>query len=169
MQFSEVIKQLRKRSGISQQRLAEKLKLSYPTINRWENSKFDPNPRISIVVRDYIKTLGKDYTDLLVYFSDAEAQKRIAGSLTAETAEVGDDFMGIKDMESMLWQAACSIRGEKDAPKFKDYILPLLFIKRLSDVFEDEIARLVKDCGDEKSAREIIEADHTMGACPRFS
>lgn len=162
MQFSEVIKELRKRAGISQQKLAEKLKLSYPTINRWENSKFDPNPRISIVVRDYIKTLGKDYADLLVYFTDAEAQKRKAGSLTAETTEASDDFMGIKDMESMLWQAACSIRGEKDAPKFKDYILPLLFIKRLSDVFEDEIARLVKDYGDEKSAREIIEADHSM-------
>ena len=24
-------------------------------------------------------------------------------------------------MEQMLWDAACSIRGEKDAPKFKDY------------------------------------------------
>ena len=28
-----------------------------------------------------------------------------------------------------------------DAPKFKDYILPLVFLKRLSDVFEDERAR----------------------------
>ena len=39
-------------------------------------------------------------------------------------------------MEGMLWKAACSIRGEKDAPKFKDYLLPLLFLKRLSDVKE---------------------------------
>lgn len=35
--------------------------------------------------------------------------------------------------------AACNIRGPVDAPKFKDYILPLLFFKRLSDVYEDEI------------------------------
>ena len=42
----------------------------------------------------------------------------------------------------MLWDSACSIRGEKDAPKFKDYILPLIFIKRLSDVFDDEVKRL---------------------------
>ncbi len=42
-------------------------------------------------------------------------------------------------MEQMLWDAACSIRGQQDAPKFKDYILPLLFIKRLSDVFDDEV------------------------------
>ena len=32
--------------------------------------------------------------------------------------------------------------------KFKDYLLPLLFLKRLSDVFDDEIARLAEDYGD---------------------
>ena len=51
-------------------------------------------------------------------------------------------------MEQMLWDAACSIRGEKDAPKFKDYLLPLLFLKRLSDVFDDEIDRLAEEYGD---------------------
>jgi type I restriction enzyme M protein len=62
----------------------------------------------------------------------------------------------------MLWQAACSIRGEKDAPKFKDYILPLIFIKRLSDVFEDEITRLIKTFGNEVTALEMVEADHSL-------
>ena len=51
-------------------------------------------------------------------------------------------------MEQMLWDAACSIRGEKDAAKFKDYLLPLLFLKRLSDVFDDEIERLAQEFGD---------------------
>ena len=51
----------------------------------------------------------------------------------------------------MLWDAACSIRGEKDAPKFKDYLLPLLFLKRLSDVFDDEIERLAEEYGDRES------------------
>jgi hypothetical protein len=36
------------------------------------------------------------------------------------------------------------IRGEKDAPKFKDHLLPLLFAKRLSDVFGDEVRRLTE-------------------------
>ena len=56
-----------------------------------------------------------------------------------------------KPMEQMLWDAACSIRGEKDAPKFKDYLLPLLFLKRLSDVFDDEIARLAEEYGDRET------------------
>ena len=65
-------------------------------------------------------------------------------------------------MEGLLWRAACSIRGEKDAPKFKDYILPLVFIKRLSDVFDDEVARLTETYGDEDIARTVIEADHSL-------
>jgi type I restriction enzyme M protein len=39
-----------------------------------------------------------------------------------------------KSLESWIWDAACSIRGAKDAPKFKDYILPLIFTKRLCDL-----------------------------------
>ena len=65
-------------------------------------------------------------------------------------------------MEQMLWQAACKIRGEKDAPKFKDYILPLLFIKRLSDVFDDEVKRLVQTFGNEQQALKMLKMDHSL-------
>src|SRR3546814_810519 len=60
--------------------------------------------------------------------------------------------LGTKSMEQMLWDAACQVRGEKDAPKFKDYLLPLLFIKRLSDVFDDEVQRLTETYGDRDTA-----------------
>ena len=49
-----------------------------------------------------------------------------------------------------------------DAPKFKDYLLPLLFLKRLSDVFDDEIARLAEDYDDRETALEIAEGDHSL-------
>lgn len=70
--------------------------------------------------------------------------------------------MDIKTLESWLWEAACSIRGAVDAPKFKDYILPLIFIKRLSDVFDDEIKRLADEFGDEKTAFEMASKDHKL-------
>src|SRR5205085_5264392 len=53
-------------------------------------------------------------------------------------------------------------RGEKDAAKFKDYVLPLLFLKRLSDVFDDEINRLAEEYGDRLTALEIADADHAL-------
>jgi type I restriction enzyme M protein len=70
-------------------------------------------------------------------------------------------MLDIKTLETWLWNAACSIRGAVDAPKFKDYILPLVFVKRLSDVFEDEIKRLSEEFGDEKTALEIVSKDHS--------
>jgi len=53
--------------------------------------------------------------------------------------------MDISTLENWLWDAACSIRGPIDAPNFKDYILPLLFYKRLCDVYEDEIGKRSKE------------------------
>ena len=68
--------------------------------------------------------------------------------------------LDIATLETWLWDAACVIRGATDAPKFKDFILPLIFYKRLSDVFDDEFAKQVEEFGSEADAREIIEADH---------
>ena len=68
--------------------------------------------------------------------------------------------LNISTLETWLWDAACVIRGATDAPKFKDFILPLIFYKRLSDVFDDEFARQIEEFGDEDLAREIIDADH---------
>ena len=71
-----------------------------------------------------------------------------------------DEHLDISTLETWLWDAACAIRGATDAPKFKDFILPLIFYKRLSDVFDDEFATHVALYGDEQITREVIEADH---------
>jgi type I restriction enzyme M protein len=65
-------------------------------------------------------------------------------------------------LEQWLWEAACQIRGPLDAPKFKDYILPLIFLKRLSDVFEDEVARVAEELGDRATAQKIVDKDHGL-------
>jgi type I restriction enzyme M protein len=60
--------------------------------------------------------------------------------------------LDVSTLEGWLWDAACQVRGPLDAPKFKDYILPLIFLKRLSDVFEDEVGKLADDFGEELAA-----------------
>ena len=70
--------------------------------------------------------------------------------------------LDITTLETWLWEAACAIRGPVDAPKFKDYILPLVFLKRLSDLFDDEMARLAEDFGDPQTAREVVREDHSL-------
>src|SRR5437867_10489299 len=68
--------------------------------------------------------------------------------------------LDVSSLENWLWDAACIIRGPVDAPKFKDYILPLVFLKRLSDVFDDEVGLLAEDLGTE--AQKLVEADHKL-------
>jgi len=70
--------------------------------------------------------------------------------------------MDIKQLENWLWEAACSLRGAMDAPKYKDYILPLIFVRRLSDVFDDELERLAKDFGDQETALKVVKKDHSL-------
>ncbi len=70
--------------------------------------------------------------------------------------------LDLPTLESWLWEAACIIRGPVDAPKFKDYILPLIFLKRLSDVFDDELKHLAEEFSSEERALKIVEKDHKL-------
>ena len=67
-----------------------------------------------------------------------------------------------KSLESWIWDAACSIRGAKDAPKFKDYILPLIFTKRLCDVLDDELNRIAKEVGSRAKAFKLVKHDKKL-------
>ena len=67
-----------------------------------------------------------------------------------------------KSLESWIWDAACSIRGAKDAPKYNDFILPLIFTKRLCDVFDDELNRIAQQVGSRKRAFKLVGADHKL-------
>ncbi len=72
-------------------------------------------------------------------------------------------MLRIEQLETWLWEAACAIRGPVDAPKFKDYILPLVFLKRLSDVFDDELARLSAEYGSRDLALRLLEQERERG------
>jgi type I restriction enzyme M protein len=43
-----------------------------------------------------------------------------------------------KQLEDYLWGAANILRGMIDAADFKQYIFPLLFFKRISDLWDEE-------------------------------
>jgi type I restriction enzyme M protein len=132
------------------------------------------------VIEQYLQRLGPEYSDLRQRFGDEAAtlpemdlpsppprkrprrKREAGGAVIGRSDATTGPGLDTKSMEGLLWKAACSIRGEKDAPKFKDYILPLVFIKRLSDVFEDEVVRLIETYGDEETGRAVLEADHSL-------
>lgn len=67
-----------------------------------------------------------------------------------------------KSLESWIWDAACSIRGAKDAAKYKDFILPLIFTKRLCGVFDDEVNRIAEEVGSRAKAFKLVKHDKKL-------
>jgi type I restriction enzyme M protein len=56
-----------------------------------------------------------------------------------------------QQLESYLWGAATLLRGTIDAGDYKQFIFPLLFYKRLCDVFDEETrTALAESDGDEQ-------------------
>lgn len=53
-----------------------------------------------------------------------------------------------RELESFLWGAATLLRGLVDASDYKQYIFPLLFFKRLSDVWDEDYQEALADTGD---------------------
>lgn len=57
--------------------------------------------------------------------------------------------LDIAKLSTHLWESANVLRGPVDAADFKTYIFPLLFFKRLSDVYDNEVkAALQESDGD---------------------
>lgn len=55
----------------------------------------------------------------------------------------------LDELESYLWQAAVDLRGQIDATAYKDYIFPLVFFKRICDVYDEEYQKYVDEGGEE--------------------
>jgi type I restriction enzyme M protein len=55
----------------------------------------------------------------------------------------------VQQLKSYLWESANILRGSIDSGDFKNYILRLLFYKRLNDVYEEEYEKLKESVGEE--------------------
>jgi type I restriction enzyme M protein len=154
--FPATLRSIRAKLNLTQEQLAERLGVSFATVNRWEGGSTPQK-----AAREVIAALAAE-AGIEAATEDSTSAAEPAAGVTRRRRTGGSAAPTTKPMEQMLWDAACSIRGEKDAPKFKDYLLPLLFLKRLSDVFDDEIDRLAEDYGDRETALEIAEGDHSL-------
>jgi type I restriction enzyme M protein len=155
--MSATLRAIRSQLNLTQSQLAERLGVSFATVNRWEGGTAPQK-----AARETIAALAIE-AGMAMAMHDSDANSTdAAAQVTRRRTGNRQKPPTTKPMEQMLWDAACSIRGEKDAAKFKDYLLPLLFLKRLSDVFDDEIHRLADQYGDAKTALELAESDHKL-------
>lgn len=62
-------------------------------------------------------------------------------------------LISLKDLEAHLWHAAHIITGPIDASDYKTYIFPILFFKRICDVYDEEFHDAMEKVGDAELAK----------------
>lgn len=70
-----------------------------------------------------------------------------------------DEPISLDELKSFLWGAATRLRGQIDAAGYKEYIFPLLFFKRISDVYDEQFEGYVCEGGIEYAnaqAQELV-------------
>lgn len=69
--LAPLVRELRKRLRLTQEKFAARLGVTFPTINRWENGRVKPSPMAVEHLRDFVQEMGKDGADLLKkYFGE---------------------------------------------------------------------------------------------------
>lgn len=68
--------------------------------------------------------------------------------------------MNQKELEKYLWGAATALRGTIDAGDYKQYIFPLLFFKRISDVYTEEFENALAESDDDVEYAAFKENHH---------
>ena len=64
-EMAEMVREVRKRIGLSQEKFAAKLGVSFSTINRWEHHRAVPSPLALKQLRELLERMGDRGQDLL--------------------------------------------------------------------------------------------------------
>lgn len=67
-----------------------------------------------------------------------------------------------QQLEKYLWGAATALRGTIDAGDYKQYIFPLLFFKRICDVYDEEFEKALQESNGDLEYASFAEHHHFL-------
>jgi putative transcriptional regulator len=67
-----LVRTLRGRTGLTQEKFAAKLGVTFPTINRWENGRARPSPLAMQRIAELLRAMGEKGSDLFGEFFGQE-------------------------------------------------------------------------------------------------
>jgi transcriptional regulator with XRE-family HTH domain len=59
-----LVRELRERTGLTQEKFAARLGVTFPTINRWENGRARPSPLAMQKIEELLGSMGEQGRDL---------------------------------------------------------------------------------------------------------
>ncbi|EGR3221512.1 SAM-dependent DNA methyltransferase [Vibrio parahaemolyticus] len=86
------------------------------------------------------------------------------------TTNTAVEKISLEELKTWLWGSANIMRGTVDSSDFKNYIFGLLFLKRLSDVFDERVEAVMEeeDCNAEE-AMALIQEDNPEQFVPVYA
>lgn len=75
--LSRLVRELRLCTGLTQEKFAAKLGVTFPTINRWENGRAAPSPLALRRLEDLLRGMGKRGEDLMKKYLPDTKQESI--------------------------------------------------------------------------------------------
>jgi len=67
-----LVREIRDRTGLTQEKFAAKLGVTFPTINRWENGRAKPSPLAVQKIEELLRSMGDNGADLLKRYLESK-------------------------------------------------------------------------------------------------
>ncbi|MEI7894536.1 MAG: type I restriction-modification system subunit M N-terminal domain-containing protein, partial [Myxococcales bacterium] len=138
-EFASWLVAARKQSKLSQAQLAERVGVSQAQVSQWENGRLEPKPELLAQVKEIL----------------GEPPRNAKPSKSSKASKANGAVLGF---EQKLWEAADKLRGSMDPGEYKHVVLGLIFLKYISDAFEERYARLQSEQGADPEDRYEYEA-----------
>jgi type I restriction enzyme M protein len=153
LEFSEWLRGRRKAIGWNQAQLGTTLGVSQAVISQWETGKAEPTDEAQQWIREKLgegsfkERIPEDQSlpgfEQLAESRPARTTKTArAKRKSRKTTENGEGNTGSIGFESKLWNAADLLRSNMDPAEYKHVVLGLLFLKYISDAFDERHQRL---------------------------
>ncbi len=98
--------------------------------------------------------------------TSAVRRNKRQNTMTTETVEK----ISLEELKTWLWGSANIMRGTVDSSDFKNYIFGLLFLKRLSDVFDERVEAVMEEEGcNAEEAMALIQEDNPEQFVPVYA
>jgi type I restriction enzyme M protein len=152
-EFASWLVATRKQKKLSQAQLAERVGVSQAQVSQWEGGKAEPK---ADVLRHLEKLLGASPRGPKV--APPQARSSEPPSSGRNSMPNGSNGAAVLGFEQKLWEAADKLRGSMDPGEYKHVVLGLIFLKYISDAFDERYAELQTEEDADPEDRDEYEA-----------